>query len=222
MRSFLFCLLCFCCTVSCRAWHMNPRKRFELAGALRSAAACALSVALPLAPVGEVPANAIGPQTILLSGVSYKDTGKKEGDLCNDRPLVPPGEKVAKGLTPKCVLVTATSDSPSKKEVVDAAVFGYVRTASGDSAIANNPDFNSDAGQFATIKSVPGGVGSVEFEFVAVIPDSKNNELGELKFDSLKAISYPGGKRYAPITDCELDSLSDSCDDFKKGQFMSK
>ena len=82
-----------------------------------------------------------------------------------------PGEKVARGLLPKCVLVTATATSDSKKPVKDAAVYGYVKTATGDSAIANNPDFRSDAGQFAMITTVPPGSEKVAFEFVAVIPD---------------------------------------------------
>uniref|UniRef100_A0A7S1TTL6 Plastid lipid-associated protein/fibrillin conserved domain-containing protein n=1 Tax=Phaeomonas parva TaxID=124430 RepID=A0A7S1TTL6_9STRA len=183
---------------------VNPQKSLSSA-----AAAAALAAGVMQAPA---PASAIGPQVIELSGITYTDTGKTKGDLCADRPLVPPGEKVAKGLTPKCVLVEANSESPGKKEINNAAVFGYVKTPTGDSAIANNPDFNSDAGQFASIKTVPPGVGKVSFEFVAVIPDVVNNQLGKLEFDSLKAISYPGGARYAPLTDCELDSLSDACD----------
>uniref|UniRef100_A0A7S1TSS0 Uncharacterized protein n=1 Tax=Phaeomonas parva TaxID=124430 RepID=A0A7S1TSS0_9STRA len=192
---------------------VNPQKSLSSA-----AAAAALAAGVMQAPA---PASAIGPQVIELSGITYTDTGKTKGDLCADRPLVPPGEKVAKGLTPKCVLVEANSESPGKKEINNAAVFGYVKTPTGDSAIANNPDFNSDAGQFASIKTVPPGVGKVSFEFVAVIPDVVNNQLGKLEFDSLKAISYPGGARYAPLTDCELDSLSDACDGVQE-KFISK
>ena len=121
--------------------------------------------------------------------------------------------------------MTATATSKAKQSVKDAAVYGYVRTATGDSAIANNPDFRSDAGQFAMIKTVPPGSERVQFEFVAVIPDKDigavEGSLGKLTFDSLKAISYPGGARMATFTACELDSLSDECDG-EQEKFISK
>ena len=65
----------------------------------------------------------------------------------------------------------------------------------------------------------------VQFEFVAVIPDKDigavEGSLGKLTFDSLKAISYPGGARMATFTACELDSLSDACDG-EQEKFISK
>lgn len=125
--------------------------------------------------------------------------------------------------------VRATAVSEAKNEITDAAVFGYVKTGTGDSAIANNPDFRSDAGQFATIDTVPPGENKIMFEFVAVIPDKVPDglspraaaefigkgeaELGTLSFSSMKAISYPGGARSATFTECELDSTSDACDE---------
>ena len=117
-------------------------------------AAAAALAALVLAPARLL---AFGPENIELADVAYEDTGKRVGEICAGRPLKAPGEKVAKGLLPKCVLVTATATSKAKQSVKDAAVYGYVRTATGDSAIANNPDFRSDAGQFAMIKTVPPG-----------------------------------------------------------------
>ena len=67
--------------------------------------------------------------------------------------------------------------------------------------------------------------GCVQFEFVAVIPDKDigavEGSLGKLTFDSLKAISYPGGARMATFTACELDSLSDECDG-EQEKFISK
>ena len=185
-------------------------------------AAAAALAALVLAPARLL---AFGPENIELADVAYEDTGKRVGEICAGRPLKAPGEKVAKGLLPKCVLVTATATSKAKQSVKDAAVYGYVRTATGDSAIANNPDFRSDAGQFAMIKTVPPGSERVQFEFVAVIPDKDigavEGSLGKLTFDSLKAISYPGGARMATFTACELDSLSDECDG-EQEKFISK
>ena len=165
------------------------------------------------------PVRGLGPENIELNDITFEDTGKKVGDICAGRPLKVPGEKAAEGLVPKCVVVRAKTVNPKKQGAKDAAVFGYVKTATGDSAIANNPDFRSDAGQFAMIPLVPPGDGSVEFEFVAVLPDEK--DLPTLKFDNLKAISYPGGARMAPLTACELDSLSDACDE-EQEKFISK
>ena len=155
-----------------------------------------------------------------MTDVTYADTGKRVGESCAGRPLKPPGEKVAQGLLPKCVLVRATTTSKSKAAVKDAAVYGYVKTATGDSAIANNPDFRSDAGQFAMIKTVEPGTVASELEFVAVSPDSEG-DLGALTFEGLKAVSYPGGARMATFTACELDSLSDACDE-EQEKFISK
>ena len=175
------------------------------------------ALSLSLSPLASL---AFGPETIELTNMRYEDTNKKVGEICAGRPLKPPGEKVAAGLLPKCVAVTATASSKSKKDVKDAAVYGYVKTATGDSAIANNPDFRSDAGQFAMIPKVPPGSTDVAFEFVAVIPDSKG-DLGSLVFEGLKAVSYPGGARMATFTACEMDSLSDACDG-EQEKFLSK
>lgn len=197
---------------------LAPAKSLR-ATALRKGAAAAFAAAIAVGvPLG--PARAFGPESIALDGVSYADTGKKPGDICAGRPLKAPGEKVAAGLLPKCVLVKGTAVTKMKEAAKDAAVYGYVKTATGDSAIANNPDFRSDAGQFAMIKLVPAKGGEVEFEFVAVIPDSIE-ELGELSFTGLKAVAYPGGARMATFTACELDSLSDACDE-EQEKFISK
>ncbi|KAJ1461050.1 hypothetical protein M885DRAFT_508595 [Pelagophyceae sp. CCMP2097] len=191
------------------------RLALRTAAAKRAVATVGLALMFNCAPAG-----ALGPETIELTELTYADTGKLVGEPCAGRPLKPPGEKVAAGLLPKCVLVKAKSFNPKKTAVSDAGVFGYVKTATGDSVIANNPDFRSDAGQFTMIKLVPPGAGRVEFEFVAVIPDSKD-ALGELEFVGTKAVSYPGGKRMATFTECELDSLSDACD-AEQEKFISK
>lgn len=87
----------------------------------------------------------------------------------------------------------------------------------GASAIANNPDFRSDAGQFASIDSIPPGTNTIDFVFVATLNKADSKADGDtqrpLIFKSLKAISYPGGARFQSLSACELDSLSDECDD---------
>jgi hypothetical protein len=54
---------------------------------------------------------------------------------------------------------------------------------------------NTDAGQFAIIPSIPPGKNRVEFQFVAAIDPKVALSDKKLTFESLKAISYPGGKR---------------------------
>ena len=150
-----------------------------------------------------------------LADVAYEDTGKRVGEICAGRPLKAPGEKVAKGLLPKCVLVTATATSKAKQSVKDAAVYGYVRTATGDSAIANNPDFRSDAGQFAMIKTVPPGSERVQFEFVAVIPDKDigavEGSLGKLTFYPLGHL-LPGRRPHGHLHGLRTPTVLDECD----------
>jgi hypothetical protein len=151
----------------------RPSRRSLLSGA----AAAALFTA-----VG--PAVAVGPKEIALDNLTWRST--QDGvakPMCNGRPLKVPGEKVAEGMTPKCIRVTTQATNGGKVAVKDASVFGYVRLDSGGSAIANNPDFKSDAGQFAMIPDVPAGTNQVEFEFVAVIP--KEQEKYDMEFDKV-------------------------------------
>ena len=163
-------------------------------------AAAAALAALVLAPARLL---AFGPENIELADVAYEDTGKRVGEICAGRPLKAPGEKVAKGLLPKCVLVTATATSKAKQSVKDAAVYGYVRTATGDSAIANNPDFRSDAGQFAMIKTVPPGS---ERPVRVRRGDPRQGHRrrrglpGQADLRLAQANLYPGGARMATFT----------------------
>ena len=80
------------------------------------------------------------------------------------------------------------------------------------SVVANNPDGASDAGQFAIIDKIPKGSSRVSFQFVAAIEPNENFDSKKLKFRSLKAISYAGGKQYGAITECEMNPLAAECD----------
>lgn len=87
----------------------------------------------------------------------------------------------------------------------------------------------SPPSQFAQISKVPVGTGPIEFIFVASLGKGDGNGLPKLTFKyvscvnfhhisnicfrSLKGISYPGGARFASLSPCELDSLSDECDE---------
>lgn len=114
----------------------------------------------------------------------------------------------------QCVRVKCSVNNPTKNPLKDTAVFGFVvDESSGASMIANNPDFRSDAGQFATIDRIPPGDNDIEFVFVATYSKKDQDTMPPITFKSLKAISYPGGARFQELSPCELDSLSDECDE---------
>ncbi|CAB1097739.1 unnamed protein product [Ectocarpus sp. CCAP 1310/34] len=150
-------------------------------------------------------AAAFGPIKMELTEPEYASV------VCPPKTQVP-GEKAGAGLKPVCVKVTVTANNPSPKEVVDAAVFGFVFDEDSTSVVANNPDGASDAGQFAIIDKIPKGSSRVSFQFVAAIEPDEDFSLKKLKFKSLKAISYAGGQQYGAITECEMNPLAAECD----------
>jgi len=111
-----------------------------------------------------------------------------------------------KGLRGLCVTVKADLEEPTPKDLEKVGVYGFVTDDStGDSVLANNPDLNTDAGQFAMIESITPKEKSVEFEFVAAIPKDRDisqfeNGIGPLSFESLRVVSFPGGQQYGCIS----------------------
>ena len=65
--------------------------------------------------------------------------------------------------------VTADVVNPdSSQTFTDVSVYGFVKeNAAGNSVLANNPDFRSDSGQYAMIKSIPPGKSTISYQFVA-------------------------------------------------------
>ena len=88
----------------------------------------------------------------------------------------------------------------------------------GNSVLPNNPDFKSDAGQFAMIKSVPPGKSDTTFQFViATVSNPKKGEkIPPLTFLKTKAVSYPGGDKFQPLDECEIDPRADGCPDLER------
>ena len=98
----------------------------------------------------------------------------------------------------------------------------------GSSVVANNPDGRTDAGQMAMIDSVPAGDNDLKFIFVAqqqttcsTRPDPNGKRPpcddtpsveGLLRFESMKAVSYPGGDRYKTYDQCEQNPFAEGCD----------
>ena len=97
-------------------------------------------------------------------------------------------------------------------------IYGYVNDAdTGESVLANNPDGGTDAGQFAIIESITPQTTKVEFEFIAAVPLEKDlsqykNGIGELGFEGLRIVSFPGGQQYGAINPCEMNEFSSECD----------
>ena len=112
-------------------------------------------------------------------------------------------------------------------------MYGFVTdAATGDSVLANNPDLSTDSGQFAMIEAVSTQDSSVTFEFIAAIPMEKDisketNGIGNLDFESIRIVSYPGGNQFGAVGPCEMNEFSQECEDweavngpYQRGSFM--
>lgn len=64
----------------------------------------------------------------------------------------------------------------------------------------------------AMIKEIPPGTSAIKYQFVAAVSaDPKNNPLPQLTFFKTKAISFPGGEKFKPLGECEIDPRADGC-----------
>lgn len=185
----------------------NSRRAF-----LQTASALTIGTAVSTTIAGAPEeAQAIGPVRLKLKVLDYS------AKICPpDRPI--PGEKAMKGMRGLCVTVQAILEEVSPKDLVKPGVYGFVVDAkTGDSVLANNPDGGTDAGQFAIIESITPQTTKVEFEFIAAVPLEKDlsqykNGIGELGFEGLRIVSFPGGQQYGAINPCEMNEFSSECD----------
>ena len=162
-----------------------------------------------LFPSLSAPANAFGPLNMDLNIIGYKPV-----ELCNGKKPIMPGQKAAEGLFPICIEVDAEVNNPSAKELRDVSIYGFVKEeGAGNSVLPNNPDFKSDAGQYAMIPAVPPGVNRVTYQFVAAVSaDPKKEALPRLGFLKTKAVSFPGGEKFRALDVCEIDPRAEGCD----------
>ena len=110
------------------------------------------------------PAEAIGPIKINLLNPTYR-----AAPCPKDRPI--PGEKAMKGLRGLCVTVDVDLEESPEKDLEKIGVYGYVTgMESGESVLANNPDLNTDSGQFAIIPEIRKTDKKTQFDFIAAIP----------------------------------------------------
>ena len=170
-----------------------------------------------------LPSSAIGPTKIELLNPIYS-----AAPCPPSKPI--PGEKAMKGMRGLCVTVKADLKGASPKELKDVGVYGFVTDAvTGDSVLANNPDLSTDAGQFSMVPSIKTTDKAIEFEFVAAVPMEKDvsqfdNGIGELSFESLRVIDFPGGQQYGEISPCEMNEFSAECDAWEEenGPYVRK
>lgn len=159
-----------------------------------------------------MPASALGPVDMTVEIKDYKQV-----ELCDGRKPIMPGQKAAQGLFPVCIEVEVEVDNPKEKETLkDVAVYGFVKeNDAGNSVLPNNPDFRSDSGQYAMIKSVPPGKSTTTYQFVAAVSgDPSKVPVPKLTFFNTKAISFPGGAKFKPLGECEIDPRA--CDDLEE------
>ena len=153
------------------------------------ATAVSVGLALPFAPQSVL---AFGPVDVGFSITDYKAV-----DLCFGKKPIMPGQKAAAGLFPVCIEVTTEVTNPKNEELKDVSVYGFIKDDQGNSVLPNNPDFKSDGGQYAMIKTVPPGKSTQTFQFVAAVTnDPKTTPLTPLTFFKTKAISFPGGSKF--------------------------
>jgi hypothetical protein len=160
---------------------------------------------------GLEPTFAFGPQNFGLQITNYQQV-----ELCNGKKPIMPGQKAAEGLFPVCIEVEADiikDQAPPSKPYKDVAVYGFVKDdEAGNSVLPNNPDFNTDAGQYAMIPEIRPGDTHVKYQFVAAVSSNpKTSPIPKLTFLKTKAISFPGGDKFKPLSDCEIDPRS--CDE---------
>lgn len=186
----------------CGAWKVPKLQQ----GLARGAASAALVIG-SLGPMAlPMPAEAFGPINMEVNVKDYKQV-----ELCNGQKPIMPGQKAMEGLFPVCLEVTADIKNPkADKTLKDVSVYGFVKEATaGNSVLPNNPDFSTDAGQYAMIKSVEPGDSTVTYQFVAAVSTNpKKEEIPKIAFMKTKATSYPGGNKFQPLGECEMDPRS--------------
>eukprot|EP01035_Chromulina_nebulosa_P024499 gene24499-31902_t len=153
--------------------------------------------------------HAYGPTDVEIKIKSYQQV-----ELCNGQKPIMPGQKAAEGLFPVCIEVSADVVNPDKTKVLtDVSVYGFVKEDdAGNSVLPNNPDFKSDSGQYAMIKEISPGTSTIKYQFVAAVSaDPKKSPLPQLTFFKTKARSFPGGEKFKPLGECEIDPRADGC-----------
>lgn len=173
--------------------------------------AAASLVQVPVIPQLQ-PAHAFGP-------VEMKDLKIKKYEnveLCDGKKPIMPGQKAMEGLYPACIEVEATLTNPNEKTYKDVSVYGMVKeNEAGNSVLPNNPDFSTDAGQYAMIKKIGPGEQEVKFQFVVATTKNplKGEKIPDLTFFNQKVVSMPGGNKFVPLDECEVDPRADGCED---------
>ena len=201
-------LVCVALAFAGRAQRPGARAGVVMSAASRRSMLQTATLAVAGVALAPRQAQSIGPVNVELLVKEYAEVdcppelaaGRIGGSL---------GAAASKGVKQRCIRVKVSGLNPSKSALIDSAVFGRVFNDQGNSIVANNQDGRTDAGQFAMIPKIPPG--ESEFEFIFVSTDSRGTQFGNLRFESLKAISYPGGDRYRVYNPCEQNPAMEGC-----------
>jgi len=156
-------------------------------------------------------AQAVGPVSMPVSEITWI-----ESPCRTDKGEMLKGTMATFGLQARCVEATATVVNPNDFALDRPGVFGRIDDkAIETSVLANAMDGASDVGQFTMIEEIPPGKQRVTFRFVAALPKSyAGKPIPELAFRSMKAIWYPGGNRFEPMSQCDMNPTADGCDEY--------
>jgi len=178
--------------------------------------------------LGADSANAIGPVNVDLVNPTYEavQCPKRFQDEIDYETLDGVGVQVKKGggkekatadTIKQCIRVRATVTNPTKNSLPNFAIYGFVTDAEAGVTVVGNSLRNdkdkAHAGQISKIDSVPVGTSTVEFVFLASIAKSYGGRLPRLSFESLKGTSSPGGKVLQAFGPCDMDPMSDECEE---------
>mmetsp|Transcript_3906 Transcript_3906/g.11301 ORF Transcript_3906/g.11301 Transcript_3906/m.11301 type:complete len:231 (+) Transcript_3906:47-739(+) len=200
-------LLGVACSTASRAW-VSPASVQE--ASRRSFLAAGMAAAVAAGPMAlPQPAAAYGPISMPFENIRYEEVQcmPEKGETLK-------GTAATRGLSARCIKVTGTVVNPSGNVLKRPGVFGRITDKKAQtSVLANAMDGASDVGQMTIIQSIDAGKVETSFRFVAALPKTYSKDsLPELQFNSLKAIWYPGGNRFEPITSCEMYPDSPGCD----------
>ena len=213
------CMLLFACAPEAFSWkapNTNPSMASSSLDTqfLKQIASSVAAVSLIQLPIfaASHPVQAFGPVEMK----DFKIKKYENVELCDGRKPIMPGQKAMEGLYPACIEVEATLTNPNEKTYKDVSVYGMVKeNEAGNSVLPNNPDFSTDAGQYAMIKKVLPGEQEVKFQFVVATTKNplKGEKIPELTFFNQKVVSMPGGNKFVPLDECEIDPRADGCED---------
>jgi hypothetical protein len=200
--------------------HADVSRRNLLAGTVGSALGALLLSADSASAIGPVNVNLVDPtyEAVVCPKIFQDEIDYEKLDGVGVQVKMGGGkEKAIADTTKQCIRVRATVTNPTKSPLPNFAIYGFVNDAEAGVTVVGNSLRNdkdkAHAGQIAKINSIPVGTSTVEFTFIATIAKSYGGRLPRLSFESLKGTSSPGGKVLQAFGPCDMDPMSDECEE---------